>query len=291
MPQVPGRATALRELVRYCGQPRLRRLRAESSSPERWRGRALAVLVRWLESGAIAVEAGRAGSLLLDLRHLPISHVQLGAMVFGDLETSVQEALVRHLAPGGVLYDIGANVGFFALFGARLVGPGDGIVYAFEPAPASVRAIEANAILNGFENIVVIPRAVGSRPGRARLQLVEDQSWSKLEQYGAHPETLQVIEVELVQIDDMLRAEQIRPPTVIKIDVEGAELAVIDGMRRTLAEHHPAIVCELHETQREFVPAMAELGYRTINLDGPGPVREAEGNVHALALPADGAGE
>jgi FkbM family methyltransferase len=281
MPTVPGRSTMIRELVRYFD---VRRLRTESQEPDGWRGRALGMVVRWLEGGAIAVQAGRAGSLRLDLRHVTIAHVQLGSMVFGDLETSVQEGLVRHLGPGGVLYDIGANVGFFALFGARLAGREEGQVYAFEPAPANAAAIEANAALNEFSNIVVIDKAVGARAGTARLQLVEDQSWSKLEEYGAHPETTQVIDVEVVSIDELLRAGELRPPTVVKIDVEGAELAVIEGMRATLAEHRPAIICELHDTQRDFVAAMDELGYRTINLDGAVPVDQTEGNIHALAL-------
>ncbi|HZU61961.1 MAG TPA: FkbM family methyltransferase, partial [Solirubrobacteraceae bacterium] len=271
------------ELVRYCDVPRLR---AESQQPSGWRSRGLRMAVQWLESGAISVQAGRGGSLLLDMGHVSLSHVQLGGMVFGDLETSVQEALVRHLGDGGVLYDIGANVGFFALLGARLAGRPDGLVYAFEPAPANVRAIQANATLNQMPNIVVVPRAVGARSGVARLQLVEDQSWSKLEEYGAHPETEQVIDVEMVSIDQWLGENGLRPPTVIKIDVEGAELAVVEGMRDTLAEHRPAIICELHETQREFVHAMEDLGYRTTNLDGAVPVEQTTGNLHALALPA-----
>lgn len=287
MPAVPGRSTIIRELVRYFD---VRRLRAVSQRADGWRSRALGPFVRWLESGAVSVQAGRAGSLRLDMRHVPISHAQLGSMVFGDLESSVQEALVRHLAPGGVLYDIGSNVGFFALFGARLVGR-EGGVYAFEPAPANADAIEANAALNGFANVRVIPRAVGARGGVARLQLVEDQSWSKLEEYGAHPQTARVIDVELVSVDEMLGTGGLPPPTVVKIDVEGAELAVIDGMKGTLAECRPTIICELHDTQREFVSAMDELGYRTTNLDGTEPVNQTKGNLHVLAVPADGAGD
>jgi FkbM family methyltransferase len=190
------------------------------------------------------------------------------------------------------VYDIGANVGFFALLGARLAGMENGaMVYAFEPAPANARAIEANALLNGLENIVVIPRAAGARSGTARLQLVEDQSWSKLEDYGHHPGTEEVIEVPQVAIDDLVQAGELRPPTVVKIDVEGAEVAVIDGMRRALSEHRPVVVCELHDTQREFVAAMKALGYRVINLDGAPPIDQTTGNLHALALPVHIAGE
>ena len=68
----------------------------------------------------------------------------------------------------------------------------------------------------------------------------------------------------------------------MKIDTEGAELQVIAGMRDTIERHHPAIVCELHDTNAEFCALMDELGYVTTNLDGPTPVIDA-GPIHALA--------
>jgi hypothetical protein len=78
---------------------------------------------------------------------------------------------------------------------------------------------------------------------------------------------------------------------VVKIDVEGAELAVLEGMRTTIADHQPAIICELHDTNREFVNAVEALGYRVINLDGPGPLDEPGSGNYALALPALSSGD
>src|SRR5436305_3159878 len=175
-----GRSSVVRGLIRYFGHPRMRQLRARALAADGTGSAAGAGFFRWLESGPLSVQTGRAGALRLDMRHLTMAHAQLGAIAFGDLESSVQEAMIRHLGPGGVLYDVGANVGFFSLLAARIAGPA-GFVYAFEPAPENVRAIEANTALNGFENITVIPKAVAARPGTARLQLVDDQSWSKLE--------------------------------------------------------------------------------------------------------------
>lgn len=70
---------------------------------------------------------------------------------------------------------------------------------------------------------------------------------------------------------------------MLKIDTEGAELQAIEGMRATLEQRRPAIVCELHDTNAAFCARMDELGYVTTNLDGTEPVAEA-GPVHALAL-------
>jgi FkbM family methyltransferase len=279
------RSTIIRRLVRL-GHPRLRELRASAMTGTTPSSRVLRPVVRALENGVLRVPQGHAGGLALDLKYLPISHAHLGSIAFGNLESEVQEAMIRHLGQGGVFYDIGANLGFFALLGAHLVGLDSGQVYAFEAAPENAAAITRNAELNALPNVTVIAKAVSDHSGRGRLQVVDDQSWSKLEEYGPHPYTEEVIDVELVALDDLLSAGEIRPPTVVKIDVEGAELAVLEGMRSTIAEHQPAIICELHDTHREFLALVKDLGYRAINLTGAVPVDQAGASAHALALPA-----
>jgi FkbM family methyltransferase len=279
-----NRSMLVRRLIRF-GSPRLRELRAEAMTGHGPTALALRPAVRWLERGRLRVPQGHAGGLLFDMRYLPISHAHIGSIAFGNLESSVQEAMIRHLGRGGVLYDIGANLGFFSMLGGHLAGLQEGHVYAFEAAPENAEAIRHNALLNGVSNITVIPKAVSAHSGRGRLQIVDDQSWSKLEDYGEHPYTEQVIEVELVSIDDLVAAGELRPPTIVKIDVEGAEIAVLEGMRKTIAEHRPAIICELHDTHREFIAAMAEHDYRLINLEGTIPLEDEGASAHALALP------
>jgi FkbM family methyltransferase len=279
-----NRSLGLRVLIRF-GHPKLRELRARAVAGDGLSGRALGVVLRGLERGVLRIPQGYAGGLAFDMRYLPISHAHFGSIAFGNLESAVQEAMVRHLGDGGVFYDIGANIGFFALLGGHLAGVERGHVYAFEAAPDNAEAIRVNAALNGIGNVSVIGKAVSAQSGRGRLQVVDDQSWSKLEDYGEHPYTEQVIEVDLVSIDDLLAAGEIRPPTLVKIDVEGAELAVLEGMRSTIEAHRPAIICELHGTHHEFVAAMRDHGYRLINLEGTIPVSEEGASAHALALP------
>ena len=280
-----NRSMVVRRLIRL-GHPRLRELRAEAIGGRGPRALALRVFVRWLENGVLRVPQGYAGGLAFDMRWLPISHAHVGSIAGGNLESAVQEAMVRHLGRGGVFYDIGANLGFFSLLGGHLAGLTEGRVYAFEAAPDNVEAIRINAALNRIGNVEVLAVAVADRSGRGRLQVVDDQSWSKLVEYGEHPFTEQVIDVELVAIDDLVGSGELAPPTVVKIDVEGAELAVLAGMRETIARHRPAIICELHDTHAAFVDAMAEQGYRVINLEGTVAMDQAGASAHALALPA-----
>jgi FkbM family methyltransferase len=279
-----NRSMLVRRLIRL-GHPRLRELRAEAMGGHGPRALALRAFVNWLENGVLRVPQGHAGGLAFDMRYLPISHAHVGSIAGGNLESAVQEAMVRHLGRGQVFYDVGANLGFFSLLAAHLSGLEEGRVYAFEAAPDNAEAIRRNAELNLIPNVTVIDKAVAARGGRGRLQVVDDQSWSKLAEYGEHPYTERVIEVELVAIDDLVREGALPPPGLVKIDVEGAEIAVLEGMSETIARHRPAIVCELHDTHAQFAATMRAHGYRLINLEGTIPVEQEGASAHALALP------
>jgi FkbM family methyltransferase len=279
-----GRSMFTRRLSRV-GNQRLRELRARGLSGKWPSDRVLGKLIGVVEAGTMVVPSGHAEGLKFDMARLPISHAHFGSLTYGTLESAVQEAMVRHLGPGGVFYDIGANLGFFALLGARFVGD-TGVVYAFEAAPDNAEAIRVNAVLNDLANVEVIGKAVSDKPGVGQLQVVDDQSWSKLADYGEHPNTEKVLEVELVSIDQLIADGTIRAPTVVKIDVEGAELAVLEGMRSTIDAYQPAIICELHDTHTEFIEFARSCGYRLINLEGTIPVQEEGASAHVLALPA-----
>jgi FkbM family methyltransferase len=250
-------------------------------------GRASRALLRtaagWYGRAPVPIAGGLGHLLYVSTADLPLDHAHAGLIVRGTLEPPVQEALRRLLAPGDVFYDIGANVGFFTLVGARLVGPA-GRVVAFEPVPWCARAVGRNIELNGFQHAQIQQRAVGAADGSARLLVVGEASWSHLESTGRHADVREEIDVEVVCIDSLVAAGSIPPPDVLKIDTEGAELQVVEGARETIARHRPAIVCELHDTNEAFVALMDELGYATSNLDGPDAVQTA-GPVHALAQP------
>ena len=130
----------------------------------------------WYRRGSVRVNAGLADGLRLPAAHIPVSHAHAGLLMSGLLELPVQEAMRRLLGPGDVFYDVGANVGFFALAGARQVGPA-GAVYAFEPVAENAAAIRAATELNGLAQVEVIEQAAGRAAGSDRLLLVEDLSW------------------------------------------------------------------------------------------------------------------
>lgn len=167
----------------------------------------------------------------------------------GGNELAVQHALVDELDDGAVLYDIGANVGFFSLISARAVGP-TGVVYAFEPVPANVEALEANRARNDLPNLVVVPMAIGATTAVCTLYLDQHPGGATLSKADGSPGARH-LEVPVVTVDDLVRSGACRPPDVVKIDVEGAEPAVLEGMSSTARARHPTIICEVDAATRE----------------------------------------
>jgi FkbM family methyltransferase len=267
--------TWLFTLLTYAGSDRL--IRLARTAPGRLARRAAAAL---LAGGAVEVRGGTAFGLRLSGRFLAIDHRQGYGLVRGVLEPEVQEALRRHVAPGAVVFDVGANIGFFSLLSARLAGPA-GRVVAFEPVPRNAAGVRANAALNGLATIEVRECAVAQRSGQAEISVPTELSWSHLTDHGRHPDTQLVIPVPVIVLDEEISAGRLAVPDVVKIDVEGAEAAVLDGLRRTLADHDVTVICELHGSNVDVLELAGELGYSAANLEGTADVVDA-GPIHVL---------
>ncbi len=167
----------------------------------------------------------------------------------GDNELPVQRALAEIVRPGDVVFDIGANVGFFSIICARLTGP-SGRVFAFEPVAANAELIRRNAGLNEFGNISVVEQAVSDRTGTGELVLAEYSGGAALSTTTPPPDAAGSIEVELITIDAAVDDGHIPPPDVVKIDVEGVEIEVLRGMTDTMRRDRPIIVCEIDDGTR-----------------------------------------
>lgn len=161
----------------------------------------------------------------------------------GDNELPVQRTLAECLKPGDVFYDVGANVGFLSVLGARLVGSA-GVVYAFEPVPGNASYVRRNAEANGFAQVQVIEMAVSSRRGPRVLNLARYSGGAALDSVEAPPDADGTLQVDAVTIDDCVSRQGLRPPSVVKIDVEGAELEVLEGMADVADRHRPIVIAE-----------------------------------------------
>ncbi len=212
--------------------------------------------------------------------------------ILGPIIRYEEEALARYLDAGSVYYDIGANIGFYAIVGARLVGP-TGQVFAFEPFPESVEAIRRNAAINGLTNLTVEARAVDRQSGWMSLEMTDISEMHKLAVATDSDAAPGVHKVPTVSVDDFVFGENAPPPSLVMIDVEGAEFRVLEGMRRTMKEHRPIVICENHWLVDEMVEfcrtQLPELGY-TVKRLGSGDIPETPVWYHFLLMPQERSG-
>ena len=150
------------------------------------------------------------------------------------------------LTPGSVYYDIGANIGIFALPAAKMVGP-DGLVVAFEPAAANYHRLVENVELNHLDNVLAFSLALGSENRTCLLYRPTDrlgEGGNSLLMPRVPKGTAS--RIQLARLDDLVSLWGFALPNFAKIDVEGGELEVLAGMPRILAnEELHTLVCEV----------------------------------------------
>lgn len=164
-------------------------------------------------------------------------------------EAKVVKCIVDRLRPGDIVWDIGANVGYYTMLCAKAIGS-KGKVYAFEPHPAACAVLRENINLNGFDNVEILPLAMGRTKGTFRLQVV-DKVASGVHRLVLDPtEPLldcKTVPVEVISGDEWLDQQAVNIPQLIKLDVEGAEEDVLCGIRGTLTDPQcHTVIAEIH---------------------------------------------
>ncbi len=196
-------------------------------------------------SGIAEVFSG-GHKIFINSRDTGIAPYLLMGKPFAPDEIALLEKILK---PKMVFVDIGANIGYFSLIAAKLVGSG-GKVFAFEPDSENFKLLEKNIKANNYKNITAVQKAISDKTGKARLYLDS-------ENLCGHSLTARkgnkFVEVETVVLDDFLRDEKI---DVIKIDVEGFEPAVLEGMKNIIKNNKDIMIIT------EFYPnAIKRAGY------------------------------
>lgn len=190
---------------------------------------------------------------------------------FEPTETRLVQRLVK---AGDTVVDVGANIGYYTLQLARLVGPG-GRVFAFEPEPRNFDLLRRNVWENGYDNVTLVPAAVAARPERLRLYLNPENRGDHRLQATAGREA---VEVEGISLDDYFRGFLGRLD-LVKVDVQGAEGAAFDGMRGLLAagrvsrivtEFWPRGLSQAGCDPRRFLESRIQEGFRVREIDEQG---------------------
>jgi FkbM family methyltransferase len=159
------------------------------------------------------------------------SPTQLGRLHACRKEPETVAWLEATFRPGDVLYDVGANVGAYS-FVADAVAQGRGFGYAFEPSFSTFAALASNVLLNGCgDRIVALQLALGAKTALTSLDYSTLRAGAASHRVGApegHAAGLRQT-IAAFRLDDLIRTFGLRPPTHLKIDVDGGELDVLRG--------------------------------------------------------------
>ncbi|MBP0628107.1 FkbM family methyltransferase [Cupriavidus sp. AcVe19-1a] len=208
-------------------------------------------------------------------------HALLACLIdTGDLELGTRLLIQKFLRPGDVFVDVGANIGMHTLAAAKALH-GQGQIIAFEPFEPTKKLLERSAWLNGYANLVQVHHAAVSRAsGKMNLYLGATSGHHSLFHLdsvsGRQMSGPVEVEVPVVSLDEVVPASQ--RVDLLKIDVEGAELDVIEGGRELLAsnksiglivEFGPSHLRRTNHSTVDWFNVFARLGfhYRVINPD------------------------
>jgi FkbM family methyltransferase len=205
----------------------------------------------------------------------------------GTAEPDVGQALADLLRPRMTFYDIGAKFGIFSVLAARIVGPA-GAVVSFEPMPENFRLLVYNARLNNFLNIRCLPTALADHDGEGLFLVAADPSQGALATNQCRPdEFVREVRVEVRRLDSLMADRQVPPPDIVKMDIEGGEVAALAGAGKLLTTARPILVVELHETAEAVARVLARQNYKACLFGSRVPVGLLTGNAHIVAVPSE----
>jgi len=221
-------------------------LRGAPHFPHKWRvGSAL--MGRYLKgrgyATTIAFDRGQKITVHLD-DWIPFQIFLTGLYETEDAQTRFFRRLVR---AGMVVFDVGANVGYYTLQAAVRVGP-RGRVHAFEAVDGTYARLRRNIRLNNFANVLAQRCVVRDRAGQAEIFVADagNTGTSRLSAWPANASGRSE-QVRAIALDDYARARGVRQVDVVKIDVEGSELLVLSGMERLLRRGRPRLLVEVSQ--------------------------------------------
>ncbi len=185
----------------------------------------------------------------------------------GIWEPYETELVLEILRPGDVFVDVGANIGYFSVLAASVVGE-EGAVFAFEPDPDNFRLLQANAELNAQQQAITpVPAALSDASGKGQLYLAADNLGDHQVYAGGEPRPS--VPITLYRGSDFL-GSRLQRMDLLKVDTQGSEFNVIAGLMpllfalrrkpRIIIELTPYSLREAGASGRELIELLAQLG-------------------------------
>ena len=205
--------------------------------------------------------------------------IQERIYLFGVWEPVITRFVKSRLKPGDLFVDIGANVGYYSLLAAKLVGP-EGHVIAIEASATIARTLEQNIALNRLTNVEVVRAAVADRRKTVPMfaAAARNSGQSTTIASTAHRRGYRLeAQIEAYPLHELIDFERLRRARLIKVDVEGAEAQLFDGIQPFLSsfsdqtewtfELTPGALAEQGRSAAEIIGMFAESGYRLYRIE------------------------
>lgn len=175
----------------------------------------------------------------------------------GNYEWEKQEHIRKLARKNMIVYDIGAHVGFYTLMLSKLV-QNRGFVYAFEPNLRNLIYLQRHVKMNRLKNVTIIPAAVGNFSGYTHFHFSESSSM------GFISNDMKDKTVSIIRIDDYVQQKKIKPPHLLKIDIEGSEEDMLKGASNTIENFKPIILLALHkdDSRIRIIKFLSSLNYK-----------------------------
>jgi FkbM family methyltransferase len=203
---------------------------------------------------------------------------------FESYERETTSLLRKLVSPGDVIYDIGANIGYYSLLFSKLVGS-TGWVHSFEPSQREFLALCENIKINNLKNVYLNQLAVSDISGNFEMSVFESSTFGAYNTLGipnhhkVEKEAYKKNNVRTIKLDDYYSIYCSQKPSVIKIDVEGAELGVLKGGHNLFtSKGSPIIVLEICEetlmglnvSSSQVKDLLADYGYQLFSIQPGG---------------------
>jgi FkbM family methyltransferase len=250
------------------------------------RGIALAGGAQHFQGEVMATRQGLRWALDLDC------YVQRTLYTYGAIDANEVRSLLRFVGPASVFFDIGAYFGYYSLMAARQTRA-SATVYAFEPRPLNYKRLQRNLELNRRAGVRAFNIALADSEGEALFaepQQINQGAGHLLRGQASDPSSARV---QVTTLDRFVNANRISRLDAMKIDVEGAELAVIRGGLETLRRFKPVICIEFNpgtllradEQPAMLLATLTDLGYSLHRIGRRGATTPVTANL-VMADPA-----
>lgn len=226
--------------------------------------------------------------IFINRKDFAVSSHLLMDKIYEPTETNLVRSQINK---GDIVVDMGANIGYYTLIFAELVG-GDGKVFAFEPDPDNFSLLSKNVKENKFDNIVLVNKAVSDINGKTKLYLSEDNKGDhRIYDSGENRDS---VVVDVVYLDDFL-SEYKNKIDFIKMDIQGAEGNALNGMInilknnkkiKILAEFWPMGLDNFCFNSRNFLETLEDCGFNIYEIQATGLIKTTKEEM-LIKYPAD----